>query len=121
MFTFNTKLDITKQLLCGKAYIRERIKCISNNFWIDVLKSWLYFSELISELTLKAAMEQLFYNTKFLGGKKPFFFYKRWYENKIFVVSDILNEDGYFMDLITFNLINGMRAHFLEYNGLLAQ
>ena len=39
----------------------------------------------------------------------------------MFVVSDILNEDGYFMDLITFNLINGMRAHFLEYNGLLAQ
>ena len=33
------KLDIIKLLLCGKAYIIERIKYISNNFWKDVLKS----------------------------------------------------------------------------------
>ena len=64
-------------------------------------------------------MEPLFYNTNFLVGKKPIF-YRRWYENKIFVVNDILNEDGSFMDYNTFNLIYGMRAHFLEYNGLLA-
>ena len=40
-------LDITKLLLCGKAFITKRTKCISNNFWKDVLKSWLYFSEKI--------------------------------------------------------------------------
>ena len=64
-------LDITKLLLCGKAYITERIKYISNNFWKDVLKSWLYFSEKNSELKPNAAMEPLFYNTIFLVGKKP--------------------------------------------------
>ena len=64
-------------------------------------------------------MEPLFYNTNILVGKKPIF-YKRWYENKIFVVNDILNKHGSFMDLNTFNLTYGMRAHFLEYNGLLA-
>ena len=53
-------LDITKLLLCGKAYITEKIKYISNNFWKDVLKSCLYFSEKISELKLNAAMESLF-------------------------------------------------------------
>ena len=74
-------LDITKLLLCGKAYITERIKYISNNFWKDVLKSWLYFSEKNSELKLNAAMEPLFFNTNFLVGKKPIF-YKRWYEKK---------------------------------------
>ena len=42
----------------------------------------------------------------FLVGKKTIFFYKRWFGNKIFVVYDILNEDGLFMDFNTFNLIN---------------
>ena len=36
-------LDIIKLLLCGKANIIERIKYIGNNYWKDVLKSWLYF------------------------------------------------------------------------------
>ena len=48
-------------------------------------------------------MEPLFYNKIFLVGKKPIFFYKRWYENKI-VVNDIFNEDGSFMNFNTFNL-----------------
>ena len=41
-------LDIIKLLLCEKAYIIKRIKYIGNNFWKNVLKSWLYFSDKIS-------------------------------------------------------------------------
>ena len=63
-------------------------------------------------------MGPLFYNTIFLVDKKPIFFYKRWYVDKIFVVNDILNEDDSFMDFNTFNLTCGMRTHFLEFNGL---
>ena len=53
------------------------------------------------------------------SSEKPIF-YKWWYENTIFVVSDILNENGSFIDFHTLNLTYGMKAHFLEYNGLLA-
>ena len=54
-------------------------------------------------------MEPLFYYTIFLVSKKPIF-YKRWYENKFFIVNYILNEDGSFMDCNTFNLSYGMRT-----------
>ena len=41
----------------------------------------------------------------FLVGKKTIL-YKRWFGNKTFVVYDILNEDGSFMDFNNFNQIN---------------
>lgn len=95
-------IDKRKMALCGRKYIQEKSKDISNLFWKDVLKAWLYFSKKSSEQrTHPASMEPLFFNQNILIENKTIF-YESWFKKKVVFINDVLKENNSIMTLDEF-------------------
>lgn len=113
-------LDKRKMVLCGRKYIQDKSEEITNMFWKDVLKAWLYFSKKSSEQkTHPASMEPLFFNQNILIENETIF-YERWFKKKVVFVNDVLKENNSIMTLnefktkynveVTSPIYNKMRA-----------
>lgn len=113
-------LDKRKVALCGRKYIQDEIKKITNVLWKDVLEAWLFFSKKSTEQkTHPASMEPMFFNQNILI-KNETVFDESWFEKDIVFVNDVLNADGSIMKLNDFKLKHTMKECSLEYKNLRA-
>lgn len=89
---------VVKHLLdFGDKYVQNIINH-SNNFWKDVLHSWLKVLRTIdySLSTTNVCAMPIWFNTNICVGNKPIIVYN-WYEHGIKTIGDFLNEDGQFL------------------------
>jgi hypothetical protein len=88
-------------------------------FWKDVFVS---FEKLYKQVELsegkELAMEPIFYNEKFLIGHRVVHF-KKWMQNHINTVRDIIDNNGHFLTHRSFVKKNGIQVNFLDYMGCL--
>ena len=91
------KIHINLEMLtsCNVEYIQDILSTLNNQFWKDVLKSFLdinYKTEIGEEQILKSP---LFYNRNIKISRK-YVFYKTWYDKGIRFVNDLVNQNGSF-------------------------
>ena len=91
------KIHINLEMLtsCNVEYIQDILSTLNNQFWKDVLKSFLdinYKTEICEEQILKSP---LFYNRNIKIDRK-YVFYKTWYDKGIRFVNDLVNQNGSF-------------------------
>ena len=115
---FNTEM-LTK---CGDNFIQKCINNCSNEFWIDVLKSWKNFAR-SSDYTSKENIPlktPLWYNENLKINKKVIF-YNEWYKKGVVIVNDLLHYsgNGHFYTFQEFIRLYGIKTNFVTYNGIL--
>ena len=80
---------------CNVEYIQDILSTLNNQFWKDVLKSFLdinYKTEICEEQILKSP---LFYNRNIKIDRK-YVFYKTWYDKGIRILYDLVNQNESF-------------------------
>jgi hypothetical protein len=88
-----------------------------NPFWKDVFEAYSEYYERLEVNTKDEILaEPLFFNNKFKINNMPFHF-KDWSENGVFYVKQLLQEDGTFLDVQSFNSKYTLDVQFLDYYG----
>lgn len=84
----------------GDDYIVKLINITTNEFWKDVLQSWLYvvskFMDTVHAHNSKILCIPIWYNTRIKVDKKSIFI-KQWYERGVKIIDDFLDEKGCFL------------------------
>ena len=102
---------------CNVEYIQDILSTLNNQFWKDVLKSFLdmnYKTEICEEQILKSP---LFYNRNIKIDRK-YVFYKTWYDKGIRFVNDLVNQNGSFYSYQEVG-IDGNPLSILKYQGFI--
>ena len=102
---------------CNVEYIQDILSTLNNQFWKDVLKSFLkinYITEICEEQILKSP---LFYNRNIKIDRK-YVFYKTWYDKGIRFVNDLVNQNGRFYSYQEVG-IDGNPLSILKYQGFI--
>jgi len=101
-------------------YIRNKMNQERNEFWKDVLYSYLILTKKISPKNDKQCYSlNLWYNPDIkVGGSSVC--YKRWLVAGIVFLGDLINDQSEFYSYRDFNNTFNVRTNFIEYNGLLA-
>ena len=113
------KIHINLEMLtsCNVEYIQDILSTLNNQFWKDVLKSFLdinYETEIGEEQILKSP---LFYNRNIKIDRK-YVFYKTWYDKGIRFVNDLVNQNGSFYSYQEVG-IDGSPLNILKYQGFI--
>ena len=113
------KIHINLEMLtsCNVDYIQDILSTLNNQFWKDVLKSFLdinYETEIGEEQILKSP---LFYNRNIKIDRK-YVFYKTWYDKGIRFVNDLVNQNGSFYSYQEVG-IDGSPLNILKYQGFI--
>ena len=113
------KIHINLEMLtsCNVEYIQDILSTLNNQFWKDVLKSFLdinYKTEIGEEQILKSP---LFYNRNIKIDRK-YVFYKTWYDKGIRFVNDLVNQNGSFYSYQEVG-IDGSPLNILKYQGFI--
>jgi exonuclease III len=92
---------VVKNLLdFGDDYVMKLMSITTNDFWKNVLESWLYvISKLMDTVhanNSKILCIPIWYNTRIKVDKKSLFV-KVWYEKGVKIIDDFLDEKGYFL------------------------
>ena len=118
-FIFNLFPDFSKLNKMGVEYTDRLINRTNNPFWTDVLKHYSKLCQKNMPTNIHDFnAEFIFYNTKIKRGKRTVFI-KDWFENEIYHVSHLLNEEGILLDFPNFkNKFPNINADFLTFNGL---
>ena len=97
--------------------IFKTIKKTTNPFWIDVFNVYREFYKTIDiKEGPEILMEPLFYNSRFQIGGKTFFF-ESWTESGVFLVKDLMTENGTFLSLQEFEMKHDVKANALNFWG----
>jgi len=91
-----------------------------NPFWKDVFEAYKEFydrKEICTDEEILA--EPLFFNNKFKINNNIFNF-KTWTENSVYLVKDLVKEDGSFMSLAEFTKCYDFKVQMLEYFGCIS-
>ena len=111
----NDLFDMNKVMNCGKMYCEKIVKNIKNNFWIDVLKSYIKYIEKFQITELGQILNMpLFYNEHFLVNKKPIY-NKTLYDKGIRFVKDILQNNGCFVSFNYLKNVTGINDYLQYY------
>lgn len=97
---------IGPQFICGK---------ITNPFWKDAFNSFRGFVNQVNVTERSEVFQEpIFYNNKFKKDKDTFY-YKRWFEKGIFLVKNLVTNEGEFMTFEQFKRKFDVATNFLEY------
>ena len=112
------KIHINLEMLtsCNVEYIQDILSTLNNQFWKDVLKSFLdinYKTDICEEQILKSP---LFYNRNIKIDRK-YVFNKTWYDKGIRFVNDLVNQNGSFYSFQEVG-IDGSPLSILKYQDL---
>ena len=102
---------------CNVEYIQDILSTLNNQFWKDVLKSFLdinYKTEICEEQILRSP---LFYNRNIKIDRK-YVYYKTWYDKGIRFVNDLVNQNGSFYSYQEVG-IDGNPLSILKYQGFI--
>ena len=113
------KIHINLEMLtsCNVEYIQDILSTLNNQFWKDVLESFLdinYKTEIGEEQILKSP---LFYN-RYIKIDRKYVFYKTWYDKGIRFVNDLVNQNGSFYSYQEVG-IDGSPLNILKYQGFI--
>ena len=113
------KIHINLEMLtsCNVEYIQDILSTLNNQFWKDVLKSFLdinYKTDICEEQILKSP---LFYNRNIKIDRK-YVFNKTWYDKGIRFVNDLVNQNGSFYSFQEVG-IDGSPLSILKYQGFI--
>lgn len=104
----------------GSAFFDIRRFQIDNKFWKDVIYSMRLFSESIQPVNWYEALSvPVWYNRNIKVGGSPVF-YKKWMENGILFVNDLVDNNG---ELISFEMFQNkfsIQSNFLHFEGLVS-
>ena len=90
-----------------------------NTFWKDVFSAYVNFTNNVTpQDSHEVLAEPIFYNNKFKIGNMAISF-RNWINKEIFLVRDIINEKGQFLDYKQFSEKYGIKVNFLDYFGCL--
>lgn len=114
---------VRKILDFGDDFIKKFLDKTTNNFWVDVLKSWLYvLASYIGNLqnSYKVTSSPVWYNSKITVGKKGLFI-KYWYEKGVETVNDFLDDNGTLLPKEMFeNKFNISLICTMQYNSIIS-
>lgn len=92
------EIQISRQLLCWKEYIKKNDKTIKNISQKDGVDAWIFFSDKLPELVTNIAMQPQFEKNIYIFLQK----------------NDVLREECSLKKLHDFNLKHGITVNFLE-------
>ena len=105
-------------LLYDKASCNE-ISNDFNRFWKDVFISWsTLYSEPVTT-SEQMLMQPIWHNKRILVNGKECY-YRHWHEKDIFVIADVVDDDGSFYSFTQFREKFNLNVSFLEYYGLIS-
>lgn len=113
----SSSINLEKMYSLDAHYIEEQMKKIKNNFWKDVLYSFIKINEKI-EVTQENICEiPIFCNNDICIDKKCIFF-KDWYNKGIRFINDFVNENGEFYSQQELTEKYNISINFLHYQGM---
>ena len=112
--------NVIQFLNLGVNFVKDLIKEVKNDFWIDVFKAWITFSKILEPEDNWAdfLIQPLWCNdlTK-VGGRS--IFYKNWFEKGISHIIDLTDNNGQFLSFDDFSNRSGVKTNFLKYQGVI--
>jgi hypothetical protein len=120
-FTINMYPDLQNLEYFGGEYANVAMNSIKNLFWKDVLKHYKKFTLKCCPINLAEFMSEcLYYNLNIVRDRRTIFV-KEWFENNIFLIRHLVNEEGQLMSYDQFlrKYPTVTRTNFLMYAGIL--
>ena len=117
---FENNFNVKYLLNCGTGFIQYTIDHTQNLFWKDTFKSWKLITEIHKTKTHRERSilaEPLWYNELIKVNSRTVF-YKDFFEKGIYYISDLLDENGIFIDFKVFARTFDIKCNFLLYHGL---
>ena len=111
----NHSINFNNIINFGPKYTESILKDIPNLFWKDVFKAYIHFlkyNKIMNESIFLSS--PIHYNPNIVVGGKEVF-YQGWYKKGIYLVNDLIKENGDFYNITEFNQIYNVNANFLIY------
>ena len=100
----------------GSDFITKLCNEITNNFWIDVFRSWLEIWRIEQQKNMNIYKEHIWYNPRHIIGQTSVFL-KSYFNAGFVFISDLFDSDKNFLSLDTFKRLD-VKTNFIEYSGL---
>lgn len=113
-----TYTEVSNLITRGTEYLKQIIKNKNNQFWNDVLSSWIKFCDLGSPSSFEDILSVNIWNNKDIKIANKTIFYKQWFNKHIYFIKDLIDIDGSFMNLDTFCDTYQIQVNFLEFWGI---
>lgn len=95
-------------------------KCMDSSFPLFYKELLEYFQELVNMYDLDQRRKFVLWNNKEIKIEGKTLFWKTWFEKGIYLVQDLLNEDGKFLSLQEFQDKFDLEINFLQYFQMIA-
>ena len=96
----------------GSDFISKLCNKISNNFWIDVFRSWLEIWRIEQQKNMNIYKEHIWYNPRLIIGQTSVFL-KSYFNAGFVFISDLFDSDKNFLSLDTFKRLD-VKTNFIE-------
>ena len=98
----------------GSNFVKKLIKTTHNQFWREVLISWLQYLQKESVYNDKSELltSTLWFNPEISTTE---LFYSKWYNNGIVYVADIVGNDGTILTQLVLEKMYNLKINFLDY------
>lgn len=113
-----TYTQVSNLITRGTEYLKQIMKNKNNQFWNDVLSSWIKFCDLDSPTSFEDILSVNIWNNKDIKIANKTIFYKQWFNKHIYFIKDLIDIDGSFMNFNTFCDTYQIQVNFLEFWGI---
>ena len=117
---FNFYPELWKLDKVGTRFAKMLQQRLHNSFWNDILKHYIKLNaKSVPQDIHTFNAEFIFYNEHIIRGGNTIFI-NTWFEEKIYIISQLLNEEGNFFTYQQFmNRYPGVNTDFLTFNGVI--
>ena len=120
-YTGSPKWKVILQSLCPEVSLMDILgperynKSKLNRFWKDAFLAYNNFARKVDiETGQELLTEPIFFNGKFKIDKKSFY-YSSWTRKNVYLVKDLVDENGAFLTYRAFSEKHGIKVNFLDY------
>ena len=122
-YLIKNKVNIINISNLGLRYSESLVKDIKNQFWKDVLKSYINVlkNTVVDEggdySSIHILKTPIYFNPNIIIGGKDIFF-KKYHDNGLSLINDFIKENGIFYTCEELNTIYNIKMNFLQYHGI---
>ena len=118
----NDKINIKHISNLGIKYSEALVSELRNPFWKDVIKSYVMVLKSTINITdyslpTNVLKVPVYFNQNIMIGHNVIFF-KKYYDNGLFLINDFINKNGKMYTCEELNFIYNIKMNFLQYHGI---
>ncbi len=95
--------------------MNQEVKAIHHKFYQEIFSAWSDVRVLDEHLNNMNIRSQILWNNRYLKISKKPFYWRQWADNDIFMIQDIITEDGKFMNEADLRKKYSINCSFLDF------